>query len=544
MTSRLNIPGVILISLALAACAPTPPKPGAGHVDIPRVVGGETPPPVTAVPPLPPPRVPEPTEVYSVVGIDVPLRELLFELARDAKINVDIQPDVQGRVSINAIDQTLPQILERLSRQARVRFRRKGDTLYVEPDTPYLASYKVDYVNMSRDNTGTVAIATQISTTGGSAVEDSSSSSGSSSGGNNNSTTLVQSTSNHRFWQTLERNIRQILGETESGSGDSVSPSVIINAESGIVTVRATERQHRDIQEFLDRVLVNAQRQVLIEATIVEVSLNEQHQLGVDWSRITEGAGLSFDQQLLGTNLADPPVAIMTYSDPDTSFGNIDITVKALAEFGDVKVLSSPKLMALNNQTALLKVVDNLVYFTIQADTTISTNAPSLTTYTTEVHTVPVGFVMSVTPQINGEDIVTLNVRPTISRVTGYVKDPNPTLAENEVESLVPLIQVRELDSILRVRSGQVAVLGGLIQDAADLNSQGLPMLSTLPGVGEAFALRNDKIRKTELVVFLRPRVVQLPSLQHELSDYQRYLPQNLPVTERKNLRSLMEKGT
>ncbi|HEB99775.1 MAG TPA: type II and III secretion system protein, partial [Thiotrichales bacterium] len=155
-----------------------------------------------------------------------------------------------------------------------------------------------------------------------------------------------------------------------------------------------------------------------------------------------------------------------------------------------------------------------------------------------------VGFVMSVTPQINGEDIVTLNVRPTISRVTGYVKDPNPTLAENEVESLVPLIQVRELDSILRVRSGQVAVLGGLIQDAADLNSQGLPMLSTLPGVGEAFALRNDKIRKTELVVFLRPRVVQLPSLQHELSDYQRYLPQNLPVTERKNLRSLMEKGT
>ena len=542
MTSRLNIPGVILISLALAACAPTPPRPDAGHVEIPKVVGGETPPPVTAVPPLPPPQLPEPTEVYSVVGIDVPLRELLFELARDAKINVDIQPDVQGRVSINAIDQTLPQILERLSRQARVRFRRQGDTLYVEPDTPYLASYKVDYVNMSRDNTGTVAIATQISTTGGSAVEDSSSSS--SSTGNNNSTTRVQSTSNHRFWQTLERNIRQILGETQGSGGDSVSPSVIINAESGIVTVRATERQHRDIQEFLDRVLVNAQRQVLIEATIVEVSLNEQHQLGVDWSRLTTGAGLSFDQQLLGTNLADPPVAIMTYSDPDTSFGNIDITVKALAEFGDVKVLSSPKLMALNNQTALLKVVDNLVYFTIQADTTISTNAPSLTTYTTEVHTVPVGFVMSVTPQINGDDIVTLNVRPTISRVTGYVKDPNPTLADNDVESLVPLIQVRELDSILRVRSGQVAVLGGLIQDAADLNSQGLPMLSTLPGVGEAFALRNDKIRKTELVVFLRPRVVQLPSLQHELSDYQRYLPQNLPVTERKNLRSLMEKGT
>ena len=542
MTSRLNIPGVILISLALAACAPTPPRPNAGHVEIPKVVGGETPPPVTAVPPLPPPELPEPTEVYSIVGIDVPLRELLFELARDAKINVDIQPDVQGRVSINAIDQTLPQILERLSRQAQVRFRRQGDTLYVEPDTPYLASYKVDYVNMSRDNTGTVAIATQISTTGGSAVEDSSSSS--SSTGNNNSTTRVQSTSNHRFWQTLERNIRQILGETQGSGGDSVSPSVIINAESGIVTVRATERQHRDIQEFLDRVLVNAQRQVLIEATIVEVSLNEQHQLGVDWSRLTTGAGLSFDQQLLGTNLADPPVAIMTYSDPDTSFGNIDITVKALAEFGDVKVLSSPKLMALNNQTALLKVVDNLVYFTIQADTTISTNAPSLTTYTTEVHTVPVGFVMSVTPQINGDDIVTLNVRPTISRVTGYVKDPNPTLADNDVESLVPLIQVRELDSILRVRSGQVAVLGGLIQDAADLNSQGLPMLSTLPGVGEAFALRNDKIRKTELVVFLRPRVVQLPSLQHELSDYQRYLPQNLPVTERKNLRSLMEKGT
>ena len=138
--------------------------------------------------------------------------------------------------------------------------------------------------------------------------------------------------------------------------------------ESGLLTVRASSRQHREIQAYLDQLLVSAQRQVLIEATVVEVTLNDTYQLGVDWSFIADGAGWSLDQALIGANLSSAPFTALTYADPETKKGSVSATVSMLREFGDVKVLSSPKIMAINNQAALLKVVDNLVYFTLEAE--------------------------------------------------------------------------------------------------------------------------------------------------------------------------------
>lgn len=268
----------------------------------------------------------------------------------------------------------------------------------------------------------------------------------------------------------------------------------------------------------------------MIEATVVEVELNDQYKLGVDWTLIANGAGWSVNQALLGTNLSEEPFSLLTYADPDTRHGDLTANIGMLRQFGDVKVLSSPRIMAINNQTALLKVVDNLVYFTIEADTTTSQGIAN-TTFTSTVHTVPVGFVMSVTPQINDTDTVILNIRPTISRVTGFVQDPNPSLAPFNIESSIPQIQVREMDSLLRINSGQTAVLGGLIQDSVDLNRSGTPVLSELPGIGDAFSYRDNHVNRTELVIFLRPRVIREASLGGELADYQRYLPGRQRIT-------------
>ncbi|HSH41367.1 MAG TPA: pilus (MSHA type) biogenesis protein MshL [Arenicellales bacterium] len=486
----------------------------------------DIPAPVTQAPVLAPPQPQAPLETYSVVVNEVPIKEMLFALARDADLNIDIDPAVSGTVTLNAIDQTLPQMLDRISRQTGVRFKRDRELLIVEPDTPYLMAYQIDYVNMSRDNTSSVSVATQIATTGGSAVDD-----GSQSGGNNNSTTQVVSTSNHRFWETLQTNIQAILGDG-GGSETAVSNNVIANPESGVLSVRATQREHRRIRTFIDQVMTNAKRQVLIEATVVEVTLSDDYQLGVDWSRLTDGVnGLTYNQSLLGSNLTESPFTLLNYTDPDSELGDINATVRALKTFGDVQVLSSPKIMAINNQTALLKVVDNLVYFTVEADTTTGESVVT-STFTSTVHTVPVGFVMSVTPAIDDSRVVTLNVRPTISRVTGFVNDPNPSLANADVVSRVPEVQVREMDSVLRIPTGQVAVLGGLIQDSINRQSRGVPWLSDLPQVGEAFRYRNNQIEKTELVIFLRPRVVNNPSITQDFADYQRYLPANLKSGE------------
>jgi general secretion pathway protein D len=292
--------------------------------------------------------------------------------------------------------------------------------------------------------------------------------------------------------------------------------------------VRATSRQQEKVAEFLAQVIGSARRQVLIEATVVEVVLNDNYQAGVDWSALgLNGLGYSFRQNLIGNNLTEAPFFSVQYSNPNAAAGgSISSTVKLLDSFGNTRVLSSPKIMAVNNQTAVLKVVDNRVYFTVQAQVTPGqNNAQPVVAFTTTQNVVPVGFVMNVTPQIADNDMVVLNVRPTVSRILGFVNDPNPDLARVNVVNRVPEIQSREFESVLRVPSGQTAILGGLMQDSFEGQRDGMPILSRIPVLGDAVSYRNDTSRKTELVIFLRPMVVRDASLDGDLAEYRRYMP-------------------
>jgi len=304
----------------------------------------------------------------------------------------------------------------------------------------------------------------------------------------------------------------------------------------------ATERQHLLIQQYMDGVGSASQRQVLIEATIAEVTLSKTYQAGVDWSRLSfSGGGFTFGQQLLGQfgpGLGAAPTGLtLGYSNNTSNTGNISATVKLLQQFGDTRVLSSPKLMALNSQTALLKVVDNVVYFTIQSQVSQGTQgAGNLQSFTTTPNTVAVGVILSLTPQINDNGIVTLTVRPTITRVKDFVQDPNPALTvdqvnggalANPIKSLIPEIQVREMESVLQLVSGQTAILGGLMQDNVQRNTDSIPGLGNIPRVGELFSYRNDNVQKTELVIFIRPVVVTNPTINSdELKHLRRFLPE------------------
>jgi MSHA biogenesis protein MshL len=302
----------------------------------------------------------------------------------------------------------------------------------------------------------------------------------------------------------------------------------------------ATERQHQLVQEYLNAIGSSSQRQVLIEATVAEVSLSDQYQAGVDWSKLTvNGAGLSLTQVLTGTigNSPNPPTGLNIHYMSNVAGNGVNITAKLLEQFGKTRVLSSPMLMAMNNQTALLKVVDNVVYFQIQSQISQGTavNSNNLQSVTTTPQTVAVGFIMSMTPQINDAGVVTLTVRPTITRVEKFVPDPNPALTTsangtplpNPTQNLVPQVTVREMESVLQLVSGQTAVLGGLITDETDRNTAQIPGLGNIPRIGEAFQYRNDNVLKTELVIFIRPTVVKNPSLDsEELRHLRKFLPE------------------
>jgi general secretion pathway protein D len=573
------------LALAIGGCSykPTVP-PSQGHINAeqfpPKAASEKIMPPVTVSQfvPQPKPQVKVPT--YSVVVQDVPVKELLFALSRDTKQNIDVHPGIQGLVTLNAIDETLPAILERLAQQTNLRYRTEGRTILVVPDTPYFRTYRVNYVNMSRDTASSIGVSGEIS---GSSISGAGQSGGGQ-GTSGSSSTKVETKSNNNFWEILRQNIESILAASKAltqsaaqraeraeaeaaareeriAQADAVSragpnaaslfsaafgqsPSVasdtrneiVVNAVTGTVTVLGNEKQHVLIQQYLDSVSSASQRQVLIEATIVEVKLSNNYQAGVDWSRMATGTGFTFQQQLLGTSLGAAPRMVVGYTNPTSDVGNIAASLRLLEQFGNTRVLSSPKLMAMNNQTALLKVVDNIVYFNIEAETTSSANVAAITTFTSTAKTVPVGLVMSVLPQVTESGTVNLTVRPTISRVTRFVSDPNPSLQldsagnplPNPIENLIPEIQVREMESVLQAGSGQTIILGGLMQDDVRRDRDAVPGLGRLPSpVGDAFSFRDEAVSKTELVIFLKPTVINNPSLDSdELKFFQRFLPE------------------
>lgn len=477
---------------------------------------------VKQAPILPTPEPENIESTHTVVVSDVPVKDLLFAIAREANLNLDIDQDITNKITINAIDKPLSSILARISDLVDLRYSINNGVLSIKRDMPYLRNYAVDYLNMIRSSSSVTSVSTQISATGQGGGETGEASSEE----NNNSRTEVTNSSENDFWSTLSTNIGMII--ESDNSENSESNDIIVNRESGIVAVRATERQHVEIQRFIDNVQNSAQRQVLIEATIAEVKLSDRYQAGIDWSLLQNGTddGIELVQTATNASLIANPALSLTLTDNDFGGNILRSTLRSLETFGDVSVMSSPKVMAMNNQTALLKVVDNLVYFTVDVNIDNGEEGSQpIIAYETTVNTVPVGFVMSVTPYINRYGSVTLNVRPTISRVIGQQQDPNPDLARLDVINEIPIIQVREVESVLKVNSGDVAVIGGLMQDEISKNTSGVPILSRVPMVGSLFRYDDDKSDKTELVIFIKPVVIDKPSNVNEVNDYQRLLP-------------------
>ena len=505
-----------------SACAkftPEPPAPSAGHLSrsADTSLSGDIPEIVRQPPPVPEPAPLQHEERYTVVVNEVPVTELLFALARDAQVNVDIAPGISGLVTMNAVEQTLPQLLQRIARQAGLRHSIENDNVFIAPDEPYFRTYRIDYLNMERDTSHVIQVGTQIAGTGNSAEGG---------GGSNNSTTTIGTTMSNHFWASLVANVTAILDSDGSVDGKPMSGNAVIpHPESGVLTIKATAAQHEILQKLINQTLTSANRQVLIQATIVEVSLTDQFQAGIDWQVLNQ-AGLAGFNLTTKTITANPVNAAslfsLRYDDPNPDRERaLSAALELLEEFGDVSVLSSPQIMALNNQSAILKVVDNVVYFEVEQESNV-TQGVVASTFETIVKTVPVGIVMTITPLIKADDSIMLNIRPSISRINRFVNDPNPALS---ISSPVPEIRVREMESMLQLKNGEIAVMGGLMQDENRKNDNVIPGLSRIPVLGNAFKMAMREYEKTELVIFLRPLIIRNPSLEGDFSSYKQFFP-------------------
>lgn len=592
-----------LLGVMLAACSAMQ-TPGPSDLHLRNTAPGTgtasaaIPAPIAALPNLPPPKAAAKADTYSVSVRSIPVQELLFALARDAKLNIDVHEGISGLVTINAIDQTLPQILSRIAKQIDLRWEMDGVNLVVMPDKPYLRTYQIDFPNMTRTVKSTHTVSPQVATISqagaGGAVSSGVSTTVTNDTKNDLMESLVSNVTNmlkeedrlrYRSMVETEVNVQSRArgegnvaanvapdsatknpdgsvnqasgpGGGASGRGNQdldsnaiaqkkvgvyePSVSVFANKETGVLIVRATSLQHEKVRQFIDQVMRSAKRQVLIEATIAEVQLSNEFEQGIRWDgmrRILKGRGteglLRGIQNPVGLGGAydssgNPlPLGQTTYQttglvlDYLSAGAGVAATVKLLETFGDVKVLSSPRLSVMNNQTATLKVTDSTVYFEVKSQTT-ENNTSQNTTVTTTARPVELGFTMNVTPQIGDGDDVTLNVRPSISRLKGFVRDPHPQLT---IPNLVPEISTREMESIVKIRSGEIAIMGGLMQDTQNVTNEGVPGLSNVPVLGHLFQSKRQTGTKTELVVFLRPVVLQHPSVEGDFSAYRGRLP-------------------
>jgi len=531
------------------------------------------------VPYVPPPTLLPVETLYSLSVLQAPIREVLHKLARDAELELSILDDLSAKVTINLIDQPLSAIVSRLNEQADISAVLQGKRLIVRLDRPYWVNYPIDYVNLDRFSASSMLLANavgsashttpsvQLGATNAQQTAPTSLQSG--------SNVAILNRTQNEVWKTLGNGVMRILrshypmlgqplseGQAASSSkivtaqkslaaspsstltdlaekaqhlpnqlpfpeqslaigssvvspypeGESVSNYVNLAREAGFIGVYTTRKTHLEVQKYIDQLMMGSRRQVMIEATIVEVYLNDENQSGINWSAFTGGFMM---KQSLVSDLAQRSGVTMISDGKVAQDWNINSTINLLQRFGRSQVLSSPKMVGINNQPTLLKVVRNLVYFTTSVTpATTSNGVTSPAVFSTTPNTVPVGLVMSVLPSIDQHDQITLVVRPTISNLVGYVEDPNPEFKRVNVVSKIPEIQEREMESVLKLNDGQIAILGGLIQDEAISDDSGVPGLVDEPVLGYLFGQKTRQKRKTELVIFIRPTLIKHPDIE------------------------------
>jgi MSHA type pilus biogenesis protein MshL len=445
---------------------------------------------------------------FSFRADGLPIKQALALFARANHLNIVPDLDVEGNVTVEFHDLPLHFAMQALLEANGYYFVQDGPLLRVRNRETRL--FQVDYIDVTRAGQGSnaVQITSGSSSSGGGTGGGGGGGGGGPGGsGNEGSSMTVTNTSTINFWAALGEQLKTLVSSTGSFT---------ISSLSGTVLVRDSHRNIEMIAGYLANVTTNIVRQVDLEVEIYEVALNHSFQLGINWQAVSRelgttasslpGAlslpstgGLIVTAPVYGPAPASPAVRIEHLG------GSIDAVLDALKQQGDLKVVSKPRLRTLNNQPAVVRVGQDIPVFLSQ--TTISPGITPIQTTTESVQTVTVGTVLSITPQIAGDGLITLDITPAVSRLVRI--DASASGNTN-----APVIDIRQASSIVRVRDGATVIMGGLVQDSSSSTHRKVPLLGDLPLLGKLFTGTAENSERTELIFFVTPHIIDQPAAE------------------------------
>ncbi|EMB9236511.1 pilus (MSHA type) biogenesis protein MshL [Vibrio alginolyticus] len=454
----------------------------------------------------------------------VDARSFFASLVKGTEYSVAIHPSVQGNITVNLSDVTLDEVLNVVQNMYGYDVVKSGKVIQIYPAGMRTVTIPVDYLQFKRSGRSLTSIVTGSVTSAGTSnsggSSDSSESSDSNNGNNNDSSTTstggtrIETITESDFWPMLQQAVANLIG---SGKGQSV----VVTPQAGVITVRAFPDDIREVREFLGVSQERMQRQVILEAKILEVTLNDGYQQGINWSNLSASIGNSGSIVVNRPASALPPLdAIGTLLGGQTnvtiSDGNFNAVLSFMSTQGDLNVLSSPRITAANNQKSVIKVGTD-EYFVTELSSNAGNGENSNAVPEVELTPFFSGISLDVTPQIDNKGNVFLHVHPAVIEVTEEVKQLNLGGDFQNIQLPLAKSSIRESDSVIRAKDGDVVVIGGLMkQQNRELVSK-VPFLGDVPALGHLFRNVNNVTEKTELVILLKPTVVGVNSWQKEL---------------------------
>ena len=456
---------------------------------------------------------------YDINAQKVDAAVFFSSIVKDTPYSVAIHPDVTGEISLDLKQVTLLDVFDLVAELYGYEIERKQNIFRIYPSGMRTETFAINYLLMTRDGS------TQTSITSGGVTQGSGNSgnsqntfSGNSSNSSNNSTNSNNNSNGTNISTRTETNFwAELLATLESMLGDGDGKRVMVTPQAGLVTVRAMPKEIRAVKAFLDVSEEIIQRQVVLEARIIEVSLDDGYQQGINWGQILANSG-STDFQFsntpssIGNNISAALGNVTSLSFINKDFSGV---LSLLSTQGNVQVLSSPRVTAINNQKAVIKVGNDEYFVTdVSSQSTISS---STTSVVPNIELTPFfsGIALDVTPQIDADGMVLLHVHPSVIET----QEQEKIVTLNQEQFVLPLAQsnIRESDTVIRAKSGEIVVIGGLMQSIISEAESKTPLLGDIPILGNLFTNKRNSEIKKELVILIKPTVVGKDTWKQEL---------------------------